>query len=47
MGKGLRQVSKMMGRHIPRLTGSKVVVFTTALDSLSETIKALTLVLEY
>lgn len=34
-GKKLRQVSKMMGKHIPRLTGSKVDVFTRALDSLS------------
>lgn len=44
MGKRLRQVSKMMGKHIPRLTGSKVVVCTRAL---SETSKASTLVLEY
>lgn len=32
--------------NIPRLTGSKVGVFTRALDSVSETIKAPTLVLE-
>lgn len=34
-GKWLRQVSKMMGKHIPRLAGSKVDVFSRALDSLS------------
>lgn len=40
-------MSEMRGKHIPRLTGGKVDVFTRALDCLSETIKAPTLVLEY
>lgn len=47
VGKRLRQVSEMMGKHIPRLTGSKVDVSTTALDSLSETVRVSTLVHEY
>lgn len=47
MGKRLRQVSRMRVKYIPRLTGSKVDVFTRALDCLSQTIKASMIVLEY